>query len=193
MDARAALFVRIFGALAAAAGATPVPFMEFLLLLGILRTMSLDLARAYHIQVLPSFAWKLLGSFPGMSAIGIGCILLGSLVKLTRWSAVGGFVNAIMASLFTGAIGLLQQEIFRRTASTGEKLTFEDACEVGWEWKNQCKNQGGPVGTSGNQWEPMGTNHATARGRDCGLGWLPSSTKVMELKEQRDFLLRHFL
>lgn len=119
IDVRAQRFIQVSGALAVAAGATPVPFIEFLLLICILRTMMLDLARVYEIH-LPSMSGMQLLNVPG-SALGIASIMLGSLLKLhPHWSALGGLLNAIISSCFTAAIGFLFQEIFRRKAGRGE-------------------------------------------------------------------------
>ena len=120
IDVRAQRFIQVSGALAVAAGATPVPFIEFLLLICILRTMMCDLARVYEIQMpsmlsMPS-GMQLLYNCPG-SGLGIASILLGSLLKLhPHWSALGGLLNAIISSCFTAAIGFLFQEMFRRKA-----------------------------------------------------------------------------
>ena len=119
IDLRAHRFITVFSALAAAAGATPAtpaPFMDFVLLLCILRTMLLDLARTYDIQIQPSEALKLLSfQMNGLSICICLAIMLGSFLKLhPDWGAVGNLTNAIIASWFTAAIGFLFQEIFRR-------------------------------------------------------------------------------
>lgn len=122
IDVRAQRFIQVSGALAVAAGATPVPFIEFLLLICILRTMMVDLARVYEIHLPSMSGMQLLNvlNVPG-SALGIASIMLGSLLKLhPHWSALGGLLNAIISSCFTAAIGFLFQEIFRRKAGRGE-------------------------------------------------------------------------
>lgn len=134
LDMRAHRFIMVFSTLAAAAGATPWPFLEFFLLLGILRTMSMDLARTYGLVLRPSFQWQLLASFPKISAIFVTAIMLGSLLKITsNLRAVGGLINAIMISCYNTAMGSLLQEIFRRLRlrnAMGE-VAFSDVCQAG--------------------------------------------------------------
>ena len=134
LDLRAHRFIMVFSTLAAAAGATPWPFLEFFLLLGILRTMSMDLARTYQLVVRPSFQWQLLASFPEISAIFVTAIMLGSLLKITsNLRAVGGLINAIMISWCNTAMGSLLQEIFRRLRLRNPmgEVAFSDVCQAG--------------------------------------------------------------
>ena len=132
------------GTLAACAGATPWPFLEFFLLLCILRTMFMDLARTYEVVLPPSFQWQLLASFPKISAIFITATMLGSLLKIiSNLSAVGGLMNAIMISWCNTAMGSLLQEIFRRLRFQNQKIrevAFSDVCQArlgmgaGYQW-----------------------------------------------------------
>ena len=134
LDMRAHRFIMVFSTLAAAAGATPWPFLEFFLLLGILRTMSMDLARTYQLVLRPSFQWQLLASFPKISAIFVTAIMLGSLLKITsNLRAVGGLMNAIMISWYNTAMGSLLQEIFRRLRFRNPmgEVAFSDVCQAG--------------------------------------------------------------
>lgn len=133
LDLRAHRFIMVFSTLAAAAGATPWPFLEFFLLLGILRTMSMDVARTYQLVLRPSFQWQLLASFPKISAIFVTAIMLGSLLKITsNLRAVGGLINAIMISWYNTAMGSLLQEIFRRLRLRNPmgEVAFSDVCQV---------------------------------------------------------------
>ena len=134
LDLRAHRFIMVFSTLAAAAGATPWPFLEFFLLLGILRTMSMDLARTYGLVLRPSFQWQLLASFPKISAIFVAAIMLGSLLKITpNLRALGGLINAIMISWYNTAMGSLLQEIFRRLRFRNPmgEVAFSDVCQAG--------------------------------------------------------------
>lgn len=134
LDLRAHRFIMVFSTLAAAAGATPWPFLEFFLLLGILRTMSMDLARTYQLVLRPSFQWQLLASFPKISAIFVTAIMLGSLLKITpNLRAVGGLINAIMISWYNTTMGSLLQEIFRRLRFRNPmgEVAFSDVCQAG--------------------------------------------------------------
>ena len=113
---------------------TPWPFLEFFLLLGILRTMSMDLAGTYQLVLRPSFQWQLLASFPKISAIFVTAIMLGSLLKITpNLRAVGGLTNAIMISWCNTAMGSLLQEIFRRLRFRNPmgEAAFSDVCQAG--------------------------------------------------------------
>ena len=123
-----------FASVAAAAGATPVPFSDFFLLTGIQVAMFTSLAKLFEVQVCPRTAGQLIGSFGGMGAIGVGGRLLGSLMKLIPGfgSAFGGVCNAGLASSLTGAMGFLFKEMFKRIRSKAlfGEMTFDDFCQV---------------------------------------------------------------
>lgn len=122
------------GALAAAAGAIPLPFSDVFLLFSIQTAMFASLAKLYDVQVCSRTTHRLVISISGLGGIGVGGKFLGALLKFIPGigSLLGGVCCASIASIFTVAMGLLFQKMLegiRSRALFGE-ISFEHFCDM---------------------------------------------------------------
>ena len=134
LHSRALNYIMACGTLAAAAGATPLPFSDVFLLFSIQTAMFAGLAKLYDVKVCSKTTHRLVISISGLGGIGVGGKLLGTLLKFIPGvgSVIGGFCNASIASIFTIAMGLLFQKMLegiRSRALFGE-ISFEHFCDM---------------------------------------------------------------
>ena len=102
--------------IAAAIGASPIPFSDFPLLIANEVSMFCILGAVYDIKTDPACAREVLTAFSGMTSGAVIGYTLGSGIKMIPFvgTALGSATQAVIATTVTAAIGTTVKELLRR-------------------------------------------------------------------------------